>query len=546
MFKKNILCLSLILSNIALAKNIDIEIISTSDVHGRVIPWEYSSDSYVSGSFSQIDTFIKNERKNKKNIILVDVGDAIQDNYVEKFSNIFPNPVVKVMNTMGYDIFVPGNHEFNFGMNVLENYKKNFKGNLLISNLFYNNGTPFSLGSTVIKKDGVKIGFIGVTTPLIKEFEADSGNLKNMKVESPEIAIKKEIEKLKKEKVDAIVLVAHMGYDNENSIPNTGVKDIANKFPEIDLILAGHAHKNISNKLENNVLITEPYKYGKKISIVNLKFDDKKLIDKKSKTIEIDKKIANSKRIDNIYKPYHNRLRDEANVVIGYAKNPLVPQQTINGVPSIYAVDTGLSTLLHNVMLHYSGANVVAISLDRDDPKWEAGKIRRKDIAYNYRYTGGEISVYLFTGKDLKDYMEWSADYFDTLKPGERTISFNKEKRKFKYSLYDQFGGVTYDIDLREKPGNRIKNLKLFDGRAVTDNMRIKVGMNSYRYDMLTKKGGILEGRNIPLLWNSKEKYGEEKGTIRYLTERYIIDKKVIDGLADNNWKIIGISENKK
>lgn len=544
---KNVISLATLTTSILLAKEVDVKIISSSDVHGRIIPWEYSGDSYVSGSFSQIDTYVSKEKKTNPNVILVDTGDAIQDNSVEKFSKVFPNPVSQVMNIMGYDIFVPGNHEFNFGLDVLTKYIDNFKGKSLASNLYYKkDGKEFLEGSTIIEKDGIKIGFIGVTTPLITQFEADTGNVKDLNVINPLKSVKEEVESLKG-KVDAIVLIAHMGYDNENSIPGSGVKDIATAIPEIDVILSGHAHKEISSKNENGVLITAPYKYGQNLSIVDLKFDtDKKskLVSKEAKTVSL-KGVDNSERVDKIYSPYHEKLREEVNIVIGETTNPLVPKDKVKGIPSIYVEDTGLATFLHNVMLNYSDAQVVALSLDRDDSKWEAGKIKKKDIAYNYRYTGGEITVYEFTGKDLKDYMEWSAEYFNTLKPGDLTVSFDLEKRSFKYSLYDQFGGVNYKIDLREEKGNRIKDLKLMDGTPIKADTKVKVGMNSYRFDMLAKKGGVLEGRNIPLLSDSKTKYGKTEGTIQQLSIKYIQDKKIIDGLPDNNWEIIGLPNDK-
>lgn len=538
---KNVMLIGTLTTSFLLAKEVDIKIISSSDVHGRVIPWEYSGDSYVSGSFSQIDTYVTKEKKGNNNIILVDVGDAIQDNSVEKFSKVFPNPVAKVMNAMEYDIFVPGNHEFNFGIDVLSKYTQDLKSKSLASNLFYKkDGKEFLEGATIVEKDGIKVGFIGVTTPLITKFEADTGNVEELEVIDSIPAIKVQVEKLKG-KVDAIVLVAHMGYDNENGIPGSGVKDIANAIPEIDVILSGHAHKEISSKIENGVIITAPYKYGQNLSIVDLKFDtDKKLklVSKEAKTVSL-KGVENSERVDKIYMPYHEKLREEANIVIGKATNPLVPKDKVKGIPSIYVEDTGLATFLHNVMLNYSDAQVVALSLDRDDSKWEAGEVKKKDIAYNYRYTGGEITVYEFTGKDLKKYMEWSAQYFNTLKPGDLTISFDLDRRSFKYSLYDQFGGVKYKIDLR------IKDLKLMDGTPITDDMKIKVGMNSYRFDMLAKKGEIFENRNIPILWDSKTEYGKAEGTIQQLAMKYIQEKKVIDGLPDNNWEIIGLPQDK-
>ena len=107
--------------SVAVAKEVNIKILGTSDVHGRVVPWSYGADvEDRSGSYAQIATYVNDVRKNNKNVLLVEVGDAIQDNQVEVFAKTpeyaKDNPVPKVLNAMNYDIFVLGNHEFNFGM----------------------------------------------------------------------------------------------------------------------------------------------------------------------------------------------------------------------------------------------------------------------------------------------------------------------------------------------------------------------------------------------------------------------------------------------
>ncbi len=87
---KKILLGCLILSNLLFAKEVDVKILGTSDVHGRISPWDYSTDTPdFSGGYSQISTLVKGYRAKNKNVILIDLGDAIQDNGIEKFNNIY-------------------------------------------------------------------------------------------------------------------------------------------------------------------------------------------------------------------------------------------------------------------------------------------------------------------------------------------------------------------------------------------------------------------------------------------------------------------------
>ena len=553
---KKLLCSLFALSAVstAIAQEVNIKLLGTSDIHGRVVPWSYGADvEDKSGSYAQIATYVKDVRKNNKNVVLVDVGDAIQDNQVDVFAKdkkyYKDHPIPKVLNEMKYDVFVLGNHEFNFGMEALDEILKDIKAKKLTANFYYKkNDKRYIDATTIIEKDGVKLGIIGLSTPMSAKFEEDTGNLKDMKFTSPTEEARTQVEKLKAKGVDAIIVIAHMGIENENKIPDTGMRDVINAVDGIDVVIAGHMHKDVPSETIKNTLITEPHRYGTVVSEVDLTFDinDKKevkLVKKESKTVPV-KELEADKKIAEIYKPYHEKLRELNNVVIGQTENEMVPQETKHGVSAAFSKDTGLSSFINDVEQHYSGADVVTFSFDHQKARMNKGDIKKKDIIFNYRYAGGDVTVYELTGKQLKEYMEWSANYFDTIQPGDTEYRYNAERKKSKYVTYDIFGGVNYKIDLRNPQGSKIVNLTLADGRPVTDDMKLKVGMNSYRFAQLNGKGGIWEGQQIPVLWESKVAMGREKGTIQNMMIDYItnVKKGKIDGQSHNRWEIIGLN----
>ena len=553
---KKLLCSLFALSAVstAMAQEVNIKLLGTSDVHGRIVPWSYGADvEDKSGSYAQIATYVKDVRKNNKNVVLVEVGDAIQDNQIEVFAKdkkYYKNhPVPKVLNEMNYDIFVLGNHEFNFGMKALDEILKDIKAKKLTANFYHKkNDKRYIDATTIIEKDGVKLGIIGLSTPMSAKFEEDTGNLKDMKFTSPTEEARTQVEKLKAKGVDAIIAVTHMGIDNENNIPDTGMRDVINAVDGIDVVIAGHMHKDVPSETIKNTLITEPHRYGTVVSEVDLTFDinDKKevkLVKKESKTVPV-KALEADKKIVEIYKPYHEKLRELNNVVIGQTANEMVPQETKHGVSAAFSKDTGLSSFINDVEQHYSGADVVTFSFDHQKARMDKGDIKKKDIIFNYRYAGGDVTVYEMTGKQLKEYMEWSANYFDTIQPGDIEYRYNAERKKSKYVTYDIFGGVNYKIDLRNPKGSKIVDLTLADGKPVTDDMKLKVGMNSYRFAQLNGKGGIWEGQKIPVLWESKVAMGREKGTIQNMMIDYItnVKKGKIDGQSHNRWEIIGLN----
>ncbi|GKW29697.1 bifunctional metallophosphatase/5'-nucleotidase [Pectobacterium carotovorum subsp. carotovorum] len=527
---------------------VNITILGTSDLHGTFVPWDYATDTAnMAGSLSQIATQVHKVRAQQPNVILVDAGDTIQGNFVETFKNDKTSPMILGFNALNYDVWVLGNHEFDFGLNVLSTSLDQFKGTALAGNIFWESGKPYLPAYKIVERQGVKIGIIGMDTPMTAEFAKGTDRVKGLNFTDPVGAVKTVIQQIHG-KVDAIVLVAHMGIDNENQRPGTGVGDIARANPELAAIVAGHMHVKVDKEVINGVIVTEPDRYGRALSRIDLQFEQQNgkyvLINKDSYTYSI-KDVDSDRKMEDIYEPYHNTLRANANRPIAQLLgHDLVPQDAVKGIPQVHVQDTGISALFQEASRHYAPkAQVIALQIDNDRPKLNVGTIAAKDIAFNYQYAGGEITVYQLTGKELKKYMEWSAGYFNQLQDGDVTYSFNPQRRASKYSTNDFFDGVTYTIDLTKPAGQRITDLKMNNGTPVTDDMPIRLGMNSYRMGHLTQKGGVLEGMQFPVLSDTKAEYGEEAGTIRNLTIRYLteVKKGQYEGTVPQRWKLAGL-----
>ncbi|MDF9389595.1 bifunctional metallophosphatase/5'-nucleotidase [Vibrio sp. 1151_11] len=525
-----------------------VTILGTSDIHGHFMPWDYAADKLnMQGSLSQIATKVKQIREQDKNVILVDAGDTIQGNFVETFKHEAVDPMMLGFNEMNYDVWVLGNHEFDFGLSVLNRSLTQFKGRALAGNIQRPDGNPFLPAATIIEKNGVKIGIIGMDTPMTQVFAEGTNRLEGMSFTNPTLEVKKVIGQIKND-VDAIVLVAHMGLDNENDIKDTGVSDIANANPEIDAIVAGHMHTKIDKATVNGVIITEPDKYGRVLSRIDFQFEEKDgkytLVHKDSFTYPM-KGVDSDSKMETLYAPYHQRLRENANREIAILDGvDLVPDDEIRGIPQVHIQDTGISALFQEASFFYvPKANVIALQIDNDQAQLDTGPIKAKDIAFNYQYAGGEITVYQMTGKELRTYMEWAAGYFNSVLPGDVTYRFDPKRRASKYSTNDFFAGVTYTIDLTQPAGKRIKDLRFAGGQPIDDTSDIRLGMNSYRMGHLTQKGGSLEGRSFPIIFDSEAEYGEEEGTIRNLTIRYLTQEKQgrYEGKPMQRWKLEGL-----
>ncbi len=138
------------------------------------------------------------------------------------------------------------------------------------------------------------------------------------------------------------------------------------------------------------------------------------------------------------------------------------------------------------------------------------------------------------TGANLKDYMEWSASYYNTYVPGDVTVSFDQDVRGYNY---DMFAGVTYDIDISQPTGDRITNL-LLGGNPIDDEMTYTLAVNNYRFGTLLNNGWVTDGDKFYDSYTVMQ----DAGRIRDLIIKYIDEEQ--SGMAvpavDNNWKIIG------
>lgn len=537
-----------------MADLLKVTLLCTSDVHGFYVPWDYAKDEKVSlGGLSRISTIVKKIREENPNTILIDNGDLIQGNSAEFFLKDQKFPGIETINKMNYEIYNMGNHEFNFGMDKLINVVGQFKGISMMGNLYRKkNKIRFMNGIYYKIFDGIKIGFVSLNTPLVRRFEAKRGNLKYYDVMDADFELEKLLEEVGE--VDALIGLFHMGDYNENDIPNTGVSDLLNNVKgadRIDAVFGGHMHQFLNIKI-NDTYFIEPGAFGRGLGRIDLYFDKsnkKKLIKLEPSIIKIDDKIESDKEIEDIISVYHNKLRNYTNETVGYLMKPLFNEDEIKGIPQTRVSQTKISDFFLDVMRYYSKADVVAVHFDNYWPDIKNKEVKRKDIFNAYRYSGGEITVFAITGLDLKKYMEWSAGFFNKAEVGDVNISYNFNRAKSKYSTFDIFGNIKYDIDLRFDEGNRIKNLRYMDNTPILDEDNIKIGLNKYRMDMLTSDIGPLTGKKFEILWSSLD--AEElgvKGNIRNLAIKYFseLENFMYKSSDIKRWRIITYQDNIK
>src|SRR5947199_3126865 len=284
-----------------------ISILHTTDIHGHILPTSDYDGNPDRGGLARCVTQIRRWRRQNRNSILIDVGDVYQGTEVSLRNK--GELMIDLFNHLGYDAWVVGNHEFDWGIEAFRQALQRSTMPVLAANTilegkpageFADAKHPMAKIQPFILKEiaGIKLAIIGITTPgmsfwLPREFT------RGIDFQQPVEPVRRAIARAKSEGADAIVLTGHMGLK-----PRTGADDFTNsvmaltsEFPDVAAFIAGHTHQTIPSRLTNRVLFTQADHFGIHVARVDLLFDrnSKKLLRREAICV----------RMDNRSKPDH-------------------------------------------------------------------------------------------------------------------------------------------------------------------------------------------------------------------------------------------------
>ena len=209
-------------------------IIHTNDTHCF-----YDGDGGV--GFPTVSA-LKEQYSRKGVVFTVDAGDFLQGNSYGTMTT--GQGSVDVMNTIGYDLCVPGNHEFDFGLDVLLERVGQLDFPIICANLVYSDtGENVFDGYIVLEKRGIRVGFFGLLTPETPTVTTE-GAMGNTKVTDPVTAAEEMVSVLRAQNVDAVVAVGHLGVAREGFITSD---ELCRDVPGIDIFIDGHSHTEMED-----------------------------------------------------------------------------------------------------------------------------------------------------------------------------------------------------------------------------------------------------------------------------------------------------------
>jgi 2',3'-cyclic-nucleotide 2'-phosphodiesterase/3'-nucleotidase len=378
---------------------------------------------------------------------------------------------------------------------------------------------------------GVKIAVVGITTPLIPDWEAEE-HYHGYRFESGVEACKRTVAELReREHPDIVIVAAHAGLGRDNagdSRENTGAREnmmrqIATEVPGIDAIVFGHTHQQLPSLQIGSVLLMQPKNWGLSLGRMDFVLQSGesggwKIASKSSRLIPVTRDTAADPKILEIARPYHQLAESYLNTPI--AEAPVALDSRLARVE-----DSALIDAIQQVELYYSKADVSFASSFNARVSVPKGPVTIRQIASLYIYEN-QLYVIEGNGKMVRDALENSARYFRTC-AGDCSHGPLINPDVIGYN-YDMAQGVDYEIDLTQPPGHRIRNLR-WRGHPLDDQQPLRIALNNYRAG---GSAGYSMFRGAKITWRSPDE-------IRDLVIQYYSEHKSLPAQPDNNWRVV-------
>ncbi len=518
---------------LAHAEQVVVTVLATTDMHGNLYPVDYVTDRPAARGLAKLATLMRETRAENPNTLLIDCGDTIQGTPLEYVyqtlaragsaplglkpsAPLESDPMMLAMNRLGYDSMTVGNHEFNFGLKNLNAARDAAKFPWLSANTL-GGDRPFQ--SYIVKTvAGVKVAVIGVTTPVIPQWEKPE-NTGSYRFTSAIEATRKAIADAG---ADLVIVAAHSGLGPDEPQENF-VQELATKVPGIDAIVFGHSHGQVEGRAIGGALVVQPKNWA--IALARLDFTMErqgsawKLADKKSRLLAVKADTPAAADILEIARPYHELAQAYLNTPV--ATSPADQSAALGRVE-----DTALVDAVHQAQLYYAKADVSFTALFNPSVRVPKGQVTVRQIAALYPYDN-ELYAIEGTGRMVKDALENAARYYlgcAGVRCGESPLT-NRAVIGFNYDMAE---GVEYEVDLGRPEGDRIRNLR-YRGAPLAPDRPLRIAINNYR---AAGSAGYGMFKGAKIVWKS----GEE---IRDLMVRYYTERKTLPASASGNWKVV-------
>ncbi|MDR6225921.1 bifunctional metallophosphatase/5'-nucleotidase [Desmospora profundinema] len=445
---------------------VDLKILALNDLHGQ-LNVSQQIEGQEAGRADYLAAYIKEREKNHKHVWKVHQGDMVGAS-APISSLLQDEPTIEVLNKLKFDVGTVGNHEFDEGVDEMfrliyggthekTGYFKGANFPYTVANVVWKDSGKTILPSHHIKRvQGIPVGFIGVVTKSTPSIVMPEG-VKDVEFLDETESINREVKKLKKKGVKAIIVLAHEGgTQNTATGEMTGpIVDIAKGVDEeVDLILAGHSHRYLNGTVDGK-LIVQAYSSGTAFAEVDLKLD--------KRTRDITHKEAE------VVTTFHSGMKPDRRIARMVAKYeeivaPIINEeiaqagQTISREPN-EAGESALGNLVADAQRQRMDTDFAFMNPGGIRADIREGTVTWGDL-YNVQPFGNELVTMTLTGDQIKRLLE--------------------QQWQDGRTRFLQISGLTYTWDPSRSHGDRVLDIRKADGTVVEADTAYTVTANRF------------------------------------------------------------------
>ena len=480
-------------------------VLATTDVHGRLRGWDYYDTRPDSAhSLAAAATIVDSVRAARPgHVLLVDAGDLLQGNpltaVAARARAAGTHPVIAAMNAMRYDAAAVGNHEYNYGLTVMQRAFRTARFPFLSANAVATRAADALPAYTLVRRGDVTVGIIGATTPGVMVWDRD--NVKN-RIRYTDIipALRSAAAKARRAGADVVIAVVHAGLEGAASYDtaSTGLpgENVVGQVPRqvegLDLVVYGHSHREMIDTVVNGVRLMQPRHYAATVAVATLE-----LVRRGPRWSVTSSRGQSVSVAGHAESPAVLRATESAHrAALAFVAESIGVTRTAWRADMARAADMPITDLVGEVMRRVSGAQLAASPAFSLDAGIDSGTVTVARIAKLYPYENTLRAVRI-SGAQLRAFLEHSARYWNTWAPGSGGSLVNTAVPGYNFDLVV---GAQYEIDLSRPVGQRITTLSV-GGKPVTDGDSFTIALSNYRQ---TGGGGFAMLAGAPLVYESK------------------------------------------
>lgn len=513
--------------------SIDLVVAATTDVHGRLRGWDYYANAAEpERGLARAATIVDSLRASAPGrVVVLDAGDLLQGNplafVAARVSRDTVHPVIAAMNAVGYDAAVIGNHEFNYGVPLLDRAVAQARFPFLAANAYTPAGRRAYPAFRITERRGIRIGIVGATTPgpMIWDREQLRGRIVLGDIVP---AVRGAVAEARAAGAEIVFVAVHSGLDEPSSydtvatsVPSEHVAArVAREVPGIDLMVYGHSHQQMADTTIGSTLLMQPKNWATGVAVAHLTLAREagswKVVARHGQLVPAAGHAENPRVL-----AATRRAHDET---IAYVTTPIGTTPVAWRADSARVADTPIIDFILETERTAAPTDLASTAAFALDASLTAGPITIAEVARLYPFENTLVGIRI-TGRQLRAYLEYSARYFGTYGTTEPAID-----RKVPGYNSDIVAGATYTVDLREPVGSRITRLEVH-GRAVTDADQFTMALNNYR---AAGGGGYAMLHGTPVIY-------DEQLDIRQLLIDQVRARGTLrpDDFFTRNWEIV-------